>query len=326
MRIAVLILAATAAVAHGAGDRRADRRLEADRALESLLRKGSVPAAIARLEFLGEQDHAARVLTEALRGPLADAGRRDVAQALSLLATRDAEPALRRLTRDDDPAVRMSAASGLARLRSDAVDVLEPLLDDRSPPVRREAARALGALRRPALGKRLMAAAKAEGDPEVRTVLLVATGQSGDPKQVKPLESFLASSSESTREAAARGLCALGAPSGLAYAQRLLGSDDRWERRAGVALFEGVPAKRAAKVLRPLLDDPDRGLAATAARILHQGGDHEVLEWMVVQASQAQGDDKLAFERELEPLHLADDERRVILTRALKQRNGCSPR
>lgn len=314
MRIGLLIIAFV--LAQGSGDRRAQRRVEADRALEALLRGGSVQTSVSRLEYLGEQDHAALVLTEALRQPLDDARRRDVAQALSLLGSRDAEPALLRLTRDPDAVVRMHAATGLGRLRSDAVDVLEPLLTDPSLPVRREAARALGGLRRPSLGPRLLAAAKREGAPEVRAALLVAAGQSGDRRQVKPLERFLASSSESTREAAARALCLLGAPSGLAQARKLLRSEDRWERRSAVALFEGSPAKGAAPVLRPLLDDPDRTVAAMAARILHQGGDRTMLEWLVVQASRAQGDDKLAFERELEPLHLADDQRRGILTRA----------
>ncbi len=53
-------------------------------------------------------------------------------------------------------------------------------------------------------------------------------------------------------------------------------------RRQGLALYEGVSAKKAEPSLRPLLEDKDRSVAASAARILYQGGDKKMLEWLVV--------------------------------------------
>jgi hypothetical protein len=68
--------------------------------------------------------------------------------------------------------------------------------------------------------------------------------------------------------------------------------------------------------LRPLLEDKDRTLAASAARILHQGGDKSMLGWLVLASWKANGEEKLAYEKELETLHLADDERKAILRKA----------
>ena len=78
-------------------------------------------------------------------------------------------------------------------------------------------------------------------------------------------------------------------------------------RRQGLELYEGVPAKKASPALSPLLKDADRSLAAGAARILYQGGEKPMLEWLVLASFQAQGEEKLAYEKELETLQLADD-------------------
>jgi hypothetical protein len=69
-------------------------------------------------------------------------------------------------------------------------------------------------------------------------------------------------------------------------------------------------------VLEPLLKDDDRALQAAAARILYQGGDLPKLDWLVLRSFQSLGDDRLAYEKELESLRLPDDERRAILRRA----------
>jgi HEAT repeat protein len=210
----------------------------------------------------------------------------------------------------------MYAAQGLGKLRSRSVQVLVPLLEDKSLGVRKEAARALGASRNPAMGKLLVSAAKRETELEVRAEMLAAAGEAGDAKQAPVLKEFLTSDSEITRFAAAKGLCRLGAQDGFAFADKLLASEDRFVRRQGLALYEGVPAKKASPTLTPLLKDADKSLAAGAARILYQGGDKKMLDWLVLASFQAQGEEKLAYEKELETLQLADDQRKAILRRA----------
>lgn len=314
-----LTLALTSAVALGGGSasvRRARGRAEADRAIAMILAGEGVQAAVARLEFAGEKLYAADALSEEMKRSLDDNQRRAIALALSLLAVRDSEELLVRFCGDEDPVIRMNGAQGLGRIRSRQVPALLPLLSDRSTAVRREAARALGLLQQKPLGRPLMRAAESEGEPEVRAALLVAVGQSGDRSLSKELEKFLKSSSESTRVAAARGLCGLGASSGFAFAKGLLSSGDRYQRRQGVALFEGFPAKAVEPALRPLLGDKDKGIAAAAARILYQGGEPRMLDWLVVASAGARGEDKLAIEAELEPLHVAGDQRKAILRKA----------
>jgi hypothetical protein len=87
-------------------------------------------------------------------------------------------------------------------------------------------------------------------------------------------------------------------------------------RRQGLELYDGVPAKKASPVLSPLLKDADHSLAASAARLLYRGGDKAMLDWLVLASFQANGEDKLAYEKELETLQLADDQRKAILRKA----------
>ena len=280
--------------------------------------KGSlaVPTAISRLRLLREEPYAAGLLTEALPNILEPRRLRDVTAVLAGLETRSAEPSLLRLAGHEDGAVRMYAAQGLGRLHSPHVEVLLPLLEDKSFGVRREAAHALGASHNPKVGKVLLEAARTEGDPQTRVMMLEAVGDSGDKKQAPALKAFLEDSSESTRFSAARGLCLLGAPEGFAFARKLLASDDKLVRQQGLSLYEGLPQKVASPALRPLLEDKDRPLAAGAARILYQGGDKTMMGWLVLASWNAQGQDKLVYEKELETLHLADDERKAILRKA----------
>lgn len=313
----VLALAvACGAGATQAGEKRAQRRAEADRALAQVVAGGGgTESAAARIVYLGEQEYANQVLSRALKTAFEDSQRRNLSFALSLLAVRSAEGTLVELSSDEDAVVRMYAVQGLTRVKSRAAQTLIPLLADPSMPVRREAARALGQMGQPKVSRPLLQAVKVEGEPEVRAALLVAIGQSGDKAARPALEKFLTSSSESTRFAAARGLCLLGAPAGLQFARRLLASEDSYERRHGLELFEGASARGVGAELRPLLESPDRRLAAAAARILFQGGDRKMLDWMVVASHQASGDAKLAIETELEKLHLADSERKAVLRR-----------
>lgn len=290
-------------------------RAEAEQLIEQILVGNGLEQAVTRLQYLGEETYAAEELAKHVRG-VDERQRRNVAFALSALAVRESEPALVKLARDEDSAVRMSAATGLGKLKSRNVAALEPLLSDPTLGVRREAARALGAMHNPKVGRLLVEKARAEGEPEVRAAMLVGAGDSGDRRQADALEGFLKSSSESTRLAAAQGLCRLGSPKGLAIVRKMLESKDRYERRQGLSLLEGARAQVAAPLLRPLLDDPDRVIAASAARTLYQGGDERMLEWLVVTAHRSKGDDRLAIENELERLHLTDDRRRVILLKA----------
>ncbi len=314
----VLALLAPSADAGPPGvEKRQARRAEAQQVVRQVLEGGlSVPAATSRLRLLREEAPAAALLSDALPTLVEERRRRDAVAVLAGLETRAAESTLVRLAGDRDGPVRMYAAQGLGRLRSRQTEVLLPLLSDKSSGVRREAARALGASGKAAVGRTLVAAARTEPDLETRAVMLEAAGAAGDTKQARALVGFLDDSSESTRFAAARGLCRLGAPKGFAYARKLLASEDRFVRRQGLALHEGLPLKRVDAPLRPLLADKDRGLAAGAARILSQAGDRTMREWLVLASWNAQGEEKLLYEKELEALHLADDERRALLRKA----------
>jgi HEAT repeat protein len=319
-RLLALILALLAPLALAAPpsvQKRLDKRLEVDTVLEKLVSGESVPSTVSRLRFLGEEEYAADQLTLLLRKAVEPRQRRNLAGTLAGLATRATEPTLLALTRDEDSTVRMYAAQGLARVRTRRADALLPLLEDKSSGVRKEAARALGLTRNPKVGKVLLEAAQAETEIEVRAVMLVAAGEAGDKKLAPALKAFLTSDSESSRFAAARGLCLLGAPEGFEFAGKLLASQDRYVRRQGLQLYEGVAAKKAAATLQPLLEDKDRGLAAAAARVLYQGGDGKMLDWLVLASWNAKStEEKLLYEKEIEPLQLADDKRKAILRKA----------
>jgi HEAT repeat protein len=210
----------------------------------------------------------------------------------------------------------MNAAQGLGRIPTHAWRALVLLLKDPSMGVRAQAAQSLGLIKAHGSGKPLLAAARTEGEPEVRSSELAAAGTTGDKSLAGGLATFLTSSSEETRFGAARGLCRLGAAQGLEFAKKLLDSKDKYERRRGLELFEGAPAKGAAPVLRPLLKDADVGLAAKAARILFQGGEAVMLDWLVLASFHAKPEEKDAFERELELLQLQDDQRKASLAKA----------
>lgn len=316
----VVLLAALLPLSGLAGpasaSKRAEGRAEADAVLAQVARGGPVPAAASRLRYLRQESYAAEEIGPLLRNTFEERKRRNLASLLASLGAREGEGTLVKLASDADSTVRMYAAQGLAKLGSRNTAAVLPLLEDKSSGVRREAARALGASRNPKMGRSLMAAAKAEQDLEVRAALLEAAGACGDAKQRPGLKTYLDSDSESTRFAAARGLCRLGAPEGFAFAQKLLGNPDKFVRRQGLALFEGVPAKKARPVLSPLLKDADRTLAATAARVLYQGGDAAALDWLVLASWNAKGEEKLTYEKELETLQLADDRRKAILRKA----------
>ncbi|MGA9521864.1 MAG: HEAT repeat domain-containing protein [Myxococcaceae bacterium] len=294
-----------------------DHRVEAQAEVHRLLAGANPWSTLSRLKYLGEQRFAAVELAKAW-DVLDDAElRRNVAVVVAGLEVARTEPLLVEFTQSSDSAIRMSGAQGLGRIRSRQLPVLVPLLQDSSLGVRREAARALGASRdNRRVGKLLLEAAKIEGEPEVRAAMLEAVGRCGDTRLASALAAFLTSSSDATRFAAARGLCLLGARQGFEFAGGLLASEDRFVRRQGVALFEQLPAKVAKPHLEPKLEDPDRRVAASAARILYQGGDASKLEWLVLASHLSKPDDKLIFEEALETLMLTDERRKAILRKA----------
>ena len=309
----VLLWAAPALAGSGRVDqRRGETRTE----VRQLLQGGSPQSALARLHYLGEERYAASLLAQAFDELTRDERRRDVALVLAGLGQPSSESLFLEWLDSKDGALRMSGARGLGRIRSRRMAAVVPLLQDPSLGVRREAAKALGEAHDRRFAKPLLEAAKTEGEPEVRSELLVAVGQSGSRASVKPLLVFLDSTSESTRFAAARALCLLGHERGFAFAKKLLSSSDRFERRQAVTLFEGLPAKKAAPYLEPALNDKDRHVAAKAARVLYDGGDGTKLEWLVLASYLSKGDDKLAIEAELETLRLTDAQRAKILKKA----------
>ncbi|XXF80233.1 HEAT repeat domain-containing protein [Myxococcaceae bacterium GXIMD 01537] len=314
----LLVLVSTVALAGpGSTQKRLSRRMDVDEALQQLVNGAPVGTTVSRLRYLGEDLYAVQQLTGLLRRTLDERPRRNLAATLAGLESRSAEGVLAQLIGDEDGAVRMYAAQGMGRLRSRRVDLLLPLLEDKSSGVRKAAATALGASRNPKMSKPLVTYAKDETELEVRTAMLVGAGEAGDIKQAPGLKAYLTNDSEGTRFAAARGLCLMGSPDGFAFAEKLLGASDRFVRRQGLALFEGSAAKKAGPTLRPLLEDKDRGVAAAAARILYQGGDPEMLTWLVTTSWTAKSnDEKLIYEKEIEPLQLADDRRKAILKKA----------
>lgn len=317
LALAALVCSLSPARAGRASDARAEsRRQETDKAVDQIISGQGVQGAISRILYLGNQAYATAILARALER-LPDArAKQNIAFAFSQFGSKNGEAALYAMVRDADPGVRMNALQALARLRSADSRKIGSLLKDKNLGVRREAARALGAAGKAQDSRLLMEAARDESEPEVRAVMLIAAGGTGDKKQARALEAFLKSSSESTRFAAAQALCRLGASSGYQVAHRLLSSSDRYERRHGLALFEGARSKDAEKMLRPMLRDPDPTVSAIAARILYQGGDAKMLDWLVVTSARAPSAARLAYETELEQLHLADDRRKQILARA----------
>lgn len=316
---AAALLALSLSIPHSAfaaGGNAHQRRADAAREVKKLLAGNNPQSTLARLSYLGEQAYAARELVKAFPHVVEPERRRDIATVLAGLAHPAAMGQYLEFVTADDSSLRMQGAIGLGRIGYRAPDPLLPLLSDGSMAVRREAAKALGLTRAKKAGRALIRAAKAEGEPEVRAAMLIAVGQAGDRAQADALAGFLDSSSESTRFAAAQGLCLLGHARGFDFAKKLLASEDRFVRRQGVALFEGMPAKKAKPYLEPLLKDPDKRVAASSARILYQGGDKSKLEWLVLASHLLTGDDKLAIERELETLMLTDDRRRAILKKA----------
>ncbi len=316
--LVLCMLAAPVWAGSKAGQKQLAARLEAQDAVDAILKgEGNLNATLSRVQYLGQEGNVCFELNEVARRSGDDQQTRRIAQALATLAHPNGEPGLVWMLGHEDSVVRMYAAQGLGRMKSQNAGArVQALLGDKSLGVRKEAAKALGLMRYAKAGGALMKAAKVEGEIDVRAEMLVAVGAVGDKKQAAGLESFLDDSSESARFAAAQGLCLLGNKKGFDFAKKKLASADRYERIDGLKLFEGARAKDVSSVLAPMVEDKDRAVAAMAARILYQGGDAKMLDWLVLKSFQSNGDEKLAYEKELELLRLADDQRKSILAKA----------
>jgi HEAT repeat protein len=292
---------------------------EALKALDSFLAGTmSLNAAINRVQFLGEEF---RISSELVLASRRSNGRQfeQILEFLAALGVRneEVERVFMNAMKSNENGEVMLGARGLGRIKSDkAVPALIELLSSPVMGPRREAARALGEIGKPAAAAALLKAAKAEKDFDLRLMMIIAAGKSGDKKQIPAFEALLTDDSESTRLAAGQALCAVGAPKCTQFANKLIASKDKNERFQGVMVFEGSPAKFSSATLKPLLADPDDKLRARACRILVQGGDKTGLEWLVLESTKAKGEVRLIYEDELEKLRITDEQRQAILKKA----------
>jgi hypothetical protein len=83
-----------------------------------------------------------------------------------------------------------------------------------------------------------------------------------------------------------------------------------------VELFEGTSARISRKLLRPMLEDTDAHIAALAARVLHEGGEKGMVEWLVLASASARGEARFPYEDQLERLQVTPKRRQAILKKA----------
>jgi HEAT repeat protein len=289
---------------------------EARMLIDSWLQQGGKGLAISRLRFLGQELYAAQLLQNYALDARAEV-REGVAEALADLCVGQSERALLALVQDEEPPVRMSAARGLGCIHSvAAAKPLRKLLNDPASGVRSAAGRALGALHDPHDGPALMRVAQMEGDLEVRSVLVEALGETHDRRQLPFLKTLLKSSSDLTRQAAARALCRMGDPAGFQFVRPQLNAAEQTDRLQAIELLERTELRRARPLLEPLLEDSDRKVSAKAALALYRCGDTPMLAWLVKAAHTARLEDKRAYEDALEALDVTDEQRAAILQSA----------
>ena len=279
----------------------------------------SVNAAVNRLRYLGAENFASHELVLATRRNGDSRTRERYLEMLSALEVRhqDVENTFLDALKRDSIGEVMVASAGLGRLKAaNAVKPLIGLLGHKMVGVRREAARALGLIGKPEASAPLLKAAKTEPELDLKVLMLQSAGRAGDKKQAPALEALLKDESETTRMAAAQGLCAMGTPSCAKFAGKLLSSTEKNERMQGVMLFEGAPAKASSAALTPVLQDADDKLRSRAARILAQGGDASKVDWLIIESSKASGEKRLTYDDENEKLRVTDEQRQAVLKKA----------
>lgn len=279
----------------------------------------SLNVGVSRLKFLGAGPWVTEQLVEALKEEANPRRRLMLVELLAALgaAGASAEAAYVTALHDDGLSMRLAGLRGLGQLRAThAGPMLLEHLHDPLVGIRREAARSLAKLKVAGAGRALVQSAQREQDLETRLVMVQSLGALGDARLAKHLEPWLASDSEATRLVAARSLCVLGSPKGVAYARQLLAAPEPDRRLQGVLLFEGAPAKSARRWLTPALDDGDAKVRANAARVLVVGGDAALADWLVLESYKASGDARPKYEAEIEKLRLTDEQRSGVLKRA----------
>lgn len=316
-RIALVVIALAGLASYADADAKAQ---EVQMTLARMLSgEISMNAGVNKLTFMNAGPWASEAIGELLKKEFNPKRRVVLVEALSMLAVPGAatEAAFGNALMSDDLTLRLAGIRGLGKIRSvRAGPALVGLLQDKVLGIRREAARALGNIGAASAGPALMKAAQSEEDPETRALMIQSVAKVGDKKQIKPLQAFLTHESESARFAAAQALCVLGDPKGVDHAKKQLSSPEVSVRAQGIALFEGAPAKVTKPLLKPLLADKDARLRASAARVMAQGGDREMADWLVLESYKASGDDRLRYEDEIEKLRLSDEERKAVLRRA----------
>ncbi|MGV3625331.1 MAG: HEAT repeat domain-containing protein [Archangium sp.] len=279
----------------------------------------SVNPAVNRIRYLGAENFASHELVLATRRSGDSRQRERFLDMLAALEVRhqDVENTFLDALKRDSIGEVMVAENGLGRLKAaNAVKPLIGLLGHKMVGVRRESARALGLIGKPEATAPLIKAAKVETELDLKVLMLQSAGRAGDKKQAAALEVLLKDESETTRMAAAQGLCAMGTASCTKFASGLLASTDKNERMQGVMLFDGAPARASTSALTPMLADRDDKLRARAARILAQGGDASKIDWLIIESSKASGEKRLVYEDELEKLRITDEQRQAVLKKA----------
>jgi HEAT repeat protein len=276
-----------------------------------------VEKAINRLQFWGAPRQAVLALIAMAQGQT-EGSRPNAVYVLSVLHPPEARHVFLTLLDDDDATLRLSSCQGLGRLKPEAASVprMATLLADKVAAVRRECARALGAWDAKAAEKGVLAALKAEADPDARQVEVEALGHLGTAASSAALEALLTSANPDLRVAAARSLAQVGAPSGRKAVEAWAASEQADERSLAVTLLAQLPDRWSTDALAGLLGDPVASVSVKASQALIGRHDPRGLRSLVVRAEKAVGDDKFAFESVLMELKVTQPQRLDILQAA----------
>jgi HEAT repeat protein len=276
-----------------------------------------VEKAINRLQFWGSPKQAVAALIAMAQGQT-EGSRPNAVYVLSVLHPPEARRVFLALLEEDDATLRLSSCQGLGRLKSDAGSVarIAGLLGDKVAAVRRECARSLGAWEAKEAEKGVLAALKAETDPDARQVEVEALGHVGTAASTAALEALLTSGNPDLRVAAARSLAQVGAPAGRKAVEGWATSAQADERSLAVTLLAQLPDRWSTDALAGLLGDPVAAISVKASQALIARHDPRGLRSLVVRSEKAVGDDKFAFESALMELKITQPQRLDILQAA----------
>ena len=303
------------ALALGVGGSASEQRSVLD-----AIARGSRPEvehAINRLQYWGAPKPAMGTVAAMALGQI-EGSRSNAAYVLSVLHPPDARRTFVTLLDDEDAGLRLDACQGLGRLKSESAEVgrLGERLGDKVAAVRRECARALGTWGAKGSEKGLLAALKAETDPDAKEVEVEALGHAGTAAAAPLLEALLTSPNPELRVAAARSLAQVGAPAGRKTVETWAASAETDDRMLAAQLLEQLNERWASDDLAGLLPDGSAAVSVKASRALVTRKDPRGLTSLVVRAEKAVGDDKFAFESALMELKVTQAQRLDILQKA----------